>query len=105
VPCPPTARSSTPARDGPVYRIAGGAPLYLSTWDAVGGPQPSVGVDQWDVEHTVDGRAHLREFPADGTFINTGHDGPVYRIAGGAPLYLSTWAAVGGPQPAIVVDQ
>jgi len=92
-------------QDGRVYRIAGGAPLYVSTWNAVGGPQPSVAVDQWDVDNTSDSHAHLLQYPANGTFITTTQDGRVYRIAGGAPLYVSTWNAVGGPQPSVAVDQ
>src|SRR5579862_8654741 len=95
----------TTTQDGRVYRIAGGAPLYVSTWNAVGGPQPSVAVDQWDVDNTSDAHAHLRQYPANGTFITTTQDGRVYRIAGGAPLYVSTWNAVGGPQPSVAVDQ
>ena len=38
---------------------------------------------------------------ADGDFIRVYPDdptGPVYRIVGGAPIYVSTWAAVGRPR-------
>lgn len=92
-------------QDGRVYRVAGGAPLYVSSWSAFGGPQPSVGVDQWDVDNTADPHAHLRAFPADGTFITTAQDGRVYRIAGGAPFYVSSWSIFGGVQPSVGVDQ
>ena len=88
-----------------MYRIAGGAPLYISTWSAVGGGQPTVTVDQWDVDNPSDPHAHLLRYPADGTFINTTQDGRVYRIAGGAPLYVSTWSAVGGTHPSVAVDE
>ncbi len=33
----------------------------------------------------------------EGSFIS--HEGYVYRIAGGAPIYVSSWNAVGGAQP------
>src|SRR5664280_2013964 len=45
--------------------------------------------------------AHL---PADGTFVSTSPRGEVYRIAGGAPLYVSNWAVFGGAQPTTTVD-
>lgn len=38
---------------------------------------------------------HLRVYPADGTFLDghsTGTDGgSVYRVAGGAPIAVTTW--------------
>jgi uncharacterized protein YbaR (Trm112 family) len=92
-------------QDGRVYRIAGGAPLYVSTWNAVGGPQPAVGVDQWDVDNPGNPAAHLRQYPADGTLVSTTQDGRVYRVAGDAPLYVSSWSAIGGPQPTVAIDQ
>jgi hypothetical protein len=92
-------------QDGAVYRIAGGAPIYVSTWDTYGGPQPTVGVDKWAVDNPTHPAAHLRPVPADGTFINTNQDGAVYRIAGGAPIYVSTWSIYGGPQPTVGLDK
>jgi surface antigen len=82
---------------GAVYRIAGGAPIYVSTWSAFGGPQPTANLtdQQW---------ASLPQFPADGTFVNGAQRGEVYRIAGGAPTYVSTWSAFGGPQPTTTID-
>ena len=91
--------------DGRVYRIAGGAPIYVSDWAAVGGPQPCVGIDKWAVDNIADPHAHLRAYPADGTFVASSGDGRVYRIAGGAPIYVSDWAAVGGPQPCVGIDK
>ena len=89
---------------GAVYRVAGGAPLFVSNWNAVGGPQPYVTIDQWDIENISNPAAHLRPYPADGTFLNSS-TGAVYRVAGGAPLFVSSWNAVGGPQPYVTVDQ
>jgi len=82
---------------GFVYRIAGGAPIYVSTWNAFGGAQPTTALSdaQW---------ASLRSVPADGTIIRGTATGQVFRIAGGAPVYVSTWSAFGGSQPATTVD-
>jgi Peptidase family M23/PASTA domain len=90
---------------GRVYRIAGGAPIYVSHWSAFGGPQHTVGVDQWAFDNLDNPHAHMRRFPADGTFIRSTANGRVYRIAGGAPLYVSHWDAFGGPQHTVGVDQ
>jgi hypothetical protein len=75
---------------GRVYRLAGGAPIYVSTWDHVGGPQPTTGLSdaQW---------SSLRQRPANGTFISGQPSGRVYIVAGGAPLYLSTFTGFGSP--------
>jgi hypothetical protein len=90
--------------DGRVYEFAGGAPLYVSSWSAIGGPKATIPIDGWDVANPGNPAAHLREYPADGTLINTTDDGGVYEIAGGAPLYLSSWSAIGGSRPSVGVD-
>ena len=90
--------------DGRVYEIAGGAPLYVSNWNAIGGARPSTGIDQWDVNHPENPAAHLREYPQDGTFILTS-TGRVYRVAGGAPFYVSSWSVFDGIQPHVGADQ
>ncbi|MEU7784296.1 CHAP domain-containing protein [Amycolatopsis sp. NPDC049159] len=97
----------TGAQTGQVYRIVGGAPLYVSTWSAFGGTQPTTVVDQATLDNAGAGSVwnHLRYQPADGTFVTGGQTGQVYRFAGGAPLYVSTWSAFGGTQPTTVVDQ
>lgn len=83
---------------GHVYRIAGGAPLYVSTFDAVGGPQPTATLT--DAEFGA-----LRVTPADGTLVVGAQTGEYYTFAGSAPLYVSTFDAIGGVQPAVSVDQ
>ena len=91
---------------GAVYRIAGGAPVYVSKWSAVGGPQTTVDIDSAAVDRAGSGAAfdHLRYFPADGTFVRVMSNGNVYRIAGGAPLFVAGWTALGGVQPSTDVD-
>jgi len=93
------------AQTGRVYRIAGGAPIYVSTWAAFGGPQGVTAIDQWALDHPEDPHAHIRRYPADGWFVSSTATGRVYRIAGGAPIWVSSWDAVGGPQPTVSVDQ
>jgi uncharacterized protein YkwD len=89
-----------------VYRIAGGAPVYVSSWALFGGPKPTVDIDPAAVAKagTNAQYSHLRVLPKDGTFIRTLANGAVYRIAGGAPLYVASWGPVGGPQSAVEVD-
>ena len=91
---------------GYVYRFAGGAPIYVSTWSAIGGSQPSTAIDQAAIDHP-DGAepwSHVHAYPANGTLVGT-NAGYVYRFAGGAPIYVSTWSAIGGSQPSTAIDQ
>jgi len=83
---------------GKTYRLAGGAPLYVHSWAPFGGPQPTITLaePQWQA---------LSPVPVDGTFIRATGTGKTYRIAGGSPVYVSSWAPFGGPQPAVVVDR
>lgn len=91
---------------GAVYRMAGGAPIFVSTWVAYGKPQPTVDVDPAAVAHAGESGSwdHIRMRPLDGTFIKTTGDGAVYRVAGGAPLWVGSWAQFGGVKPSVTVD-
>lgn len=92
---------------GFVYRFAGGAPIYVSSWDRVGGPQPTILVDQAALGQGGNPAFpwnHVRKYPADGTLVGTAPGGFVYRFAGGAPLYVSNWDAVGGPKATTQID-
>ncbi len=80
-----------------VYRIAGGAPLYVNSWAAFGGPQP---VDMITPQQF----SALAPHPANGTFLTT-TTGLIYRVAGGAPIELTSWGVFGGPQPSVTVDE
>jgi surface antigen len=80
---------------GDVYRMAGGAPIYVSSWGAFGKtPAGLVSAKQW---------AALPRIPRDGTFITGATSKRVYRIVGGAPIYIGNWNSVGGIQPTVVV--
>jgi hypothetical protein len=83
------------------FVIAGGAPLWISKWSAVGGePDPLIQIDAYDIENPSNPASHLRKYPADGTIVNAvtaaGKEYGAFVIAGGAPLYISKWSAVGG---------
>jgi hypothetical protein len=82
---------------GDIYRIAGGAPLKVHSWDSFGGPQPVV-----DVSRTR--FALLPRYPADGTFLQASSTGQVFRVLGGVATFVSSWDTFGGPQPTTVVD-
>ncbi|MBK9476698.1 MAG: CHAP domain-containing protein [Tetrasphaera sp.] len=91
---------------GRVFRFAGGAPHYVSSWNSFGGAQPTIAVDDYVLDNP-DGAVpldHVRRYPEDGTFISNVADGRVYRVAGGAPLYVSTWSRFGGGQPTTALD-
>jgi hypothetical protein len=61
-----------------VYRVAGGAPLYVSAWDDIGGPQPVQVI-------TAAQFAALAPVPADGTVLTT-QSGATYTVEGGYPF-------------------
>jgi lysozyme len=90
---------------GAVYRVVGGAPLYVSTFAPFGGVS-YVDVDEIAVNNAGGGGYYrqLSAVPADGTFLNALPSGAVYRIAGGAPVYISNWAPIGGVQPCVTVN-
>jgi murein DD-endopeptidase MepM/ murein hydrolase activator NlpD len=83
----------TVGSSGPVYEIVGGAPLYVSNWAAVGGAHTVNTITQQQFES-------LNSVPAPGTIVNavtsTGKEYGAFVIAGGAPLWISKWSAVGG---------
>lgn len=80
-----------------VYRVAGGAPLLVTSWSPYGSPQPvtTLSAEQFSA---------LRAYPADGTFVQTTTE-MNYRFAGGAPFAVSSWSVFGGIQPYVVVDE
>jgi len=88
---------------GAVYRVAGGAPLFVSDPSLFGGAAP-VRIDQWDITNVGNPAAHLNALPANGTFL-TATTGGVYRVAGGAPFAITSWSLFGGVRPSVTVDQ
>ena len=80
-----------------VYRIAGGAPLMIGSWDPFGGPQPVAVL-------TPSQFGSLARVPADRTFLVTS-TGAIYRIAGGSPILVSNWSVFGGVKPYVTIDE
>jgi hypothetical protein len=85
--------------NGAVFRVAGGAPIFTSSWQSVGlPPQPvqTLSPTQFD---------SLPDRPDDGTFLVGGATGRVYRVDNGVAYHVPSWAPYGGPQPTVTVDQ
>ena len=81
-----------------VFRIAGGAPVLVTDWAAVGGPQAAATLSASQF-------ASFPDRPAEGTFLQSGTTGRVWRVVNGIATYVPDWTPYGGPQPSIVVDQ
>ncbi|WP_051450530.1 DUF1906 domain-containing protein [Actinospica robiniae] len=82
---------------GQVYRIAGGAPIYVSSWANVGGSQPYTNITQAQLNA-------LPQVPADGTALE-GYNGGVYIVAGGAPIHVHSFSDVPDIHARVIVDQ
>lgn len=82
---------------GEIYRIVGGAPVYVSSWAPFGGSQYTQDVSQAKFNT-------LPKVPKNGTYIRGQSSGDVYTIAHGAPIHVASWAGVGGEKPTIGVD-
>jgi hypothetical protein len=80
-----------------VYRLAGGAPLFVSDWSSVGGEQPITYLSAQQFES-------LCPVPVNGTFLMSS-TGAVYRVAGGAPVNIPSWSVFGAVQPYVTIDQ
>jgi lysozyme len=89
------------------YRVTGGAPVVVTDWVPFGGLPHYVVVDDWDIVHAGDcsGYCHLATTVRDGTILRMLETGQVYVVAGGAPVYVSTWATYGGVQPYVNLNQ
>ena len=80
-----------------IYEIAGGAPLYVSSWSAVGGSQPYTVISQQQFNA-------LNEVPSNGTLIRDAATGAIWIVAGGAPLYVSSCSAIDTCSGVINID-
>jgi hypothetical protein len=60
-------------------------------------------VDEWNVDNAGNPVSHLYTVPANGTFLTTTL-GQNYRVAGGAPIGITTWTVFGGTQPSVTID-
>ena len=98
----PTDGTLIETSTGAVYMIAGGAPMYVSSLAVFGSPTPTL-VDEWNIDNIGNPLSHLNPVPTNGTFLTT-TTGLSYRVAGGAPLGVSTWSVFGGVQPSVTID-
>lgn len=98
---PPLVDSNFVRHDGQVYRLAGGAPIVVTSWKNVGGRQKARKLT--DAEF-----AALATQPTDGTFLRTPKApmgrGEVYVVAGGAPVLVPR-GSLDVPRDVVVVDQ
>ena len=81
--------------NGFVYRIVGGAPVFVTSWTPFGGPKPAAAVSSAEIAAT-------RTYPADGTFVRW--SGNVYVMAGGAPVHIASWTPYGRVYQPIDLD-
>jgi hypothetical protein len=79
------------------WEIAGGAPLLVNDWTAVGGTQPYTVISQQQFDA-------LNPVPTNGTAFQT-DTGAVYLVAGGAPMYVSSTLVFSTPPQPFLVDQ
>lgn len=96
---PPKSGSFVKVREnGQVFRLVGRTPVYVSTWSAFGGSKATIAVSA----------SALSTLPAtvpNGTFVKGAQRGEIYKVVGGAPVYISAWANIGGSRAYTVVDQ
>lgn len=82
--------------DPNIYRVAGGAPMLVSSWTGFGGAQPVQMI-------TAQQFSEFAPYPVNGTFL-TDTNGTNYRIAGGTAFPISTWSIYGAQQPTVTID-
>jgi surface antigen len=82
---------------GEIYRMAGGAPVYVSDWGPFGGPKTTQNVSKAKFDT-------LPKVPKNGTHIRGQSTGDVYTIAHGAPIHVASWHGIGGEKSTIAVD-
>ena len=93
-------------KSGQIFRFAGGAPIFVSSWESVNSSAltPTV-VDKNAINHPGDyAHGHILQYPKDGTFVKT-KDNRIFRFAGGAPIFVDSWDNVGGEANATLVDK
>jgi hypothetical protein len=96
---PPRTGSFVRAREnGVVYKMVGRTPVQVTSWAPYGGTKPTMPVY----------RTSLLTLPtkiANGSFIKGTARGEVFRVVGGAPIYVSSWASVGGSKATTLIAQ
>jgi len=80
-----------------VYVMAGGAPIAVSSWSAIGGPKSFTIVPK-------NFTSKLKSYPIKGTYIRGYLSKRVYLSSGNKLQYISSWQSVGGAKPSTNVD-
>jgi Domain of unknown function (DUF1906) len=99
----PTNGTLFQTNTGGIYVVAGGAPMGVTSAAVFPSAPPPRLVDEWNVDNAGNSLSHLYPLPANGTFLTT-TTGLNYRVAGGAPIAVTNWAAFGGTQSAVLID-
>lgn len=90
---------------GQSYATVGGAPLGIASLSDVGA-YGSTRIDSAVLDHAGSSVApwnHLRAQPSDGAYV-AAPGGRIYRVVGGAAVWLSSWSAVGGSKPSVRIS-
>ncbi len=69
---------------GQAYRVAGGAAFPITDWSLFGGPQPSVTIDEWDLQNIGNPLDHLLATPANGTTVQGLPSGTFWTFTNGS---------------------
>ena len=86
------------------YIFAGGAPLFVTNLDLVGGYRPSTQVDFLALFTPSSHLSRVRSHPMDGTFVTT-MQGSIFRFTNGQAFRINSWDEVGGIQHHTLVDE
>jgi surface antigen len=96
---PPTSGNFIKVRDnGRIYKVVGRTPVFAPTLTPYGGAPATVATSAGSV-------STLPTKIAEGAFVKGHLRADVFRVVGGAPLPIGSWAAVGGVKPVSTVDQ
>jgi hypothetical protein len=86
----PPAEGSFVESAGQLYRMAGGAPLPVTSWAAIGGKPAGA-----TVTSLPQGEIDDLQYPANGTVLVSAQTGDRYRVSGGVALYSPGSSAAG----------
>ena len=86
------------------YIFAGGAPLFVTNLDLIGGYRPSTQVDFLALFTPSSHLSRVRSHPMDGTFVTT-MQGSIFRFNNGQAFRIQSWEDVGGIQHNTLVDE
>ena len=78
------------------YRVAGGAPLFVSDLTAIQFAAVPTVVSPTTI-------TSMNAVPADKTFLLTSA-GLIFRVAGGTPFPITSWTLFGGVRPYVLID-